>query len=78
MNTLAEHKAVIIDRFCRIYHKERSEGRHDLEHSEFYRVLSAKDSPLLIQTPGENFMLFQNEIEYGCWHAGGCDHDDAG
>jgi len=78
VNTLAEHKAVIIDRFCRIYHKERSEGRHDPEHSEFHRVLSAKDSPLLINTPEENFMLFQNEIEYGCWHTGECDHDDAG
>ena len=40
MKTLAEHIAVIIDQFCHIYHKKEFEAESDLEHSEFYRVLS--------------------------------------
>ena len=66
MNTRAEHRAALSARFCRVYHKEEFEAEREFEYSEFYRVLSAKDRPLLVNTPEEDFILFQNEIKYGC------------
>ena len=59
----------IIQMYCRIYHKPLDEGRATLVQSNFYQALSASNSEIATDSVEVNFVRFQNEIEYGNWHA---------
>ncbi len=66
-DALAWQTEEIVRRFCQIYHKEYGDGKRLFLSSVFYRALSAPGSRLLSESVEDNFVRFQNEIEYGKW-----------
>ena len=57
----------ITDRLCAVYHLSPDEATRRIQESTFYQALIDRTKALIYDSPEDNFLRLQNEIEYGHW-----------
>ena len=57
----------ITDRLWAVYHLSPDEATRRIQESTFYQALIDRTKALIYDSPEDNFLRLQNEIEYGHW-----------